>query len=127
MKFLAKVVGLVLVLFFTSYMPSLHAQDITWLTPTEFEFGEMKQYQPDSFKFVFKNTSGFDIVIDNVRTTCGCTAPRWSYDPIPADSSSTVEIVYNAKNIGYFDKRIKVFFSGIRKAEILRVSGNVVE
>ena len=127
MKFLSKLVSQVIILCFTSLMPNLHAQDITWLTPTEYDFGVMERYQPDSFSFVFKNTSGFDLVIDNVRTTCGCTAPRWTYEAIPADSTSTIEIVYNSKNPGYFEKKVKVFFAGIRKPEVLKVEGEVVE
>ncbi|MEZ4948276.1 MAG: DUF1573 domain-containing protein [Saprospiraceae bacterium] len=127
MKMILKKVSPVILFFILCGMHNLQAQSVTWLTPTEHDFGVLKQYHPDTVYFTFKNISGYDMVIDNVRTTCGCTAPNWSMEPIPADSTSTILIEYNSKNLGYFEKKIKVYYAGIRKAEVLRIEGEVVE
>jgi len=98
---------------------------VEWLTPIEHDFGDVMQRQPVEYLFEFKNTSGDTMLIDNVRTTCGCTTPDWTYEPIAPDSTSQIRVVYDAKKKGYFKKKIKVYFSNQRKKTILRIKGYV--
>lgn len=98
-----------------------------WLGPQEHDFGDIPQGQPVDYFFKFKNVSQEAFVIDNIRTTCGCTAPDWSEAPTESDSTSQIKITYDAYKTGYFRKKIKVFFSTQRKAEILYVEGYVLE
>lgn len=98
---------------------------VTWLVPTEHDFGDLKQDEPVFFDFRFKNTSDEAIVIDNVRTTCGCTAPDWSEAAIAPGEESTISIEFDAKKEGYFYKKITVFFSNQKKGEKLFISGYV--
>jgi len=105
----------------------LFAQDIAWLTPTEHDFGEFEQFDIQQVEFKFKNNTGEPVVIDNVRTTCGCTSPDWTDEPILADSTSVITIEYDARKVGFFYKKVKVYFSGIRKGHKLYIEGEVVE
>lgn len=100
---------------------------VVWLTPTEYDFETIKHKRPVSYNFEFKNVTDEPMLIDNVRSSCGCTAPEWTYDPILPDSTTTIKIEYDAKKIGYFYKKIKVFVSTQRKAEILYIEGEVVK
>lgn len=117
----------ILLLLFLFSSTLLFGQDIIWLSPTEHDFGEFERYDMQQVEFKFKNNSGEAVVIDNVRTTCGCTSPDWTEEPIPADSTSTITIEYDARKLGYFRKKVKVYFSGIRKGEKLLVEGEVIE
>ncbi len=94
-----------------------------WDTPKEHDFGDIQQRNPVSYNFVLHNTSDEPFLIDNVRTTCGCTAPDWSYDPIEPGSYSTIKVTFDAKKIGYFKKRVKVYLSCQKKAEVLVIEG----
>ncbi len=98
---------------------------VEWLTPMEHDFGIITQFEPVEVNFEFRNISGEAFLIDNVRTTCGCAAPDWTYDAVPADSTSTIRIEYDAAKKGYFRKKITVFFSGQRKSEKLWIEGEV--
>ncbi len=100
-------------------------QVIEWQTTTEHDFGDLLQGEPATFDFKFKNISDQPIAIDNVRPDCGCTAPSWEKTPILPDSIGYLSITYNATKKGYFNKKIKVFFSGQRKGEKLYVEGFV--
>lgn len=100
---------------------------VQWHTDTEHDFGDIPQGQAATHYFEFTNISADTMLIDNVRTTCGCTAPDWTYDPILPDSSSTIKVVFDAKKEGYFYKKITVFFSNQRKAEKLYIGGYVEE
>lgn len=100
-------------------------EGIEWITPIEHDFGDIFHKEPAEFHFKFKNTSGDSILIDNVRTTCGCTTPDWTWDPIPPDSTSLIKVVFDAKKKGYFKKKIKVYFSNQRKGITLKIKGYV--
>ena len=100
---------------------------VEWQGAMEHDFGDLERDKPVDHYFKFKNVSGEPITIDNVRTTCGCTAPDWSFEPVMADSLSQLKITYDAHRTGYFRKKIKVFFNSQRKAEILYVEGYVLE
>ena len=110
-------------LFLLAYflLPTEHQ----WLTPLEYDFGVIAEDEPVRVDFQFKNTSEFPIFIDNVRTTCGCTAPNWNPEGIEPDSIGTITIEYDAKKSGYFRKKILVFFNHERRGERLYIEGEV--
>ncbi|MBX2876802.1 MAG: DUF1573 domain-containing protein [Saprospiraceae bacterium] len=99
---------------------------VEWLSPKTHDFGEVKHKTELTHHFTFKNTSEAPFVIDNVRTSCGCTAADWQETPILPDSTARIEIVYDAHDLGYFRKYVKVFVSGQRKAEKLFLEGEVI-
>ena len=98
---------------------------VEWLGPTEHEFGDLQQGVPVSTAFRFRNTSDVPIFIDNVRTTCGCTSPDWSDTVVEPGAEDSIQVEFDAKKLGYFHKKITVYFSGQRRAEKLYISGYV--
>ncbi|MDZ7606384.1 MAG: DUF1573 domain-containing protein [Cyclobacteriaceae bacterium] len=59
--------------------------------------------------FSFKNTGSGPLVIQNVLSTCGCTAPEWPKEPIDAGAEGKIKIVFNSKGkIGRQNKVITV-------------------
>lgn len=115
----------VILLFFSSFY-LLNTLNIEWLSETTYNFGDLEQGAPVECFFRFKNLSTDTLLIDNVRTTCGCTAPDWSVEPILPQAISEIRVVYDAKKSGYFRKKIKVFFNQQRKAEQLTIEGYVI-
>jgi len=107
-----------------SFLPA-DTQVVEWQTTTEHDFGDLLQGESVTFDFQFKNISDQPILIDNVRPDCGCTAPNWENIPTLPDSTGTLSITFDATKKGYFNKKIKVFFSGQRKGEKLYVEGFV--
>lgn len=97
-----------------------------WITETEYDFGDIAYQKPVQYTFRFKNTSTEPLVIETIRTSCGCTGSTWDETPILADSIGNITIEYDAKKAGYFRKSAKVFFEGKREAERLWVSGYVI-
>ncbi|MEM1321395.1 MAG: DUF1573 domain-containing protein [Bacteroidota bacterium] len=100
---------------------------VEWLTPLEQDLGDLIRKEPVTVEFHYKNAGDVPLVIDNVRTSCGCAAPDWSYEPVAPDSTGLISIRYDAKKSGYFRKKIKVFFNGIRKAQVIWMEGWVEE
>ncbi|MBV6442590.1 MAG: hypothetical protein EPGJADBJ_04308 [Saprospiraceae bacterium] len=98
---------------------------VTWLTEQDHDFGELRQGKPASFVFQFKNALSDTIVLQTVRTTCGCTAARYTEDPIPPGATGEITVEYDAYQSGSFNKKIRVFFDKQKKAEILWIRGVV--
>lgn len=119
------------IVYFLAFLilPFLSTNDskVKWLTPLEHDFGDIKPNIETSHSFKFVNISDDLLTIDNVRTTCGCTASDWEEEPTQVSDTSAIKITYDAAKPGYFRKKIKVYFHGQRQAEILYVEGFVLD
>lgn len=91
------------------------------------DFGQIAQGTPVKTVFTFKNLTSEPLLIDNVRTTCGCTAPDWTKDAILPGAESEIEVSYNAAKEGKFNKAIKVYLKGQKQPEILVIEGEVLK
>ncbi len=107
--------------------PRIEKADIAWSSSMKHDFGQIPQDAPVIHEFEFTNKSDKPITLDNVRTTCGCAAPSWTYDAIPPGETSIIEIEFNAAKPGEFVKLVKVFIHDVRKPEILTITGEVLE
>ncbi len=99
---------------------------VTWLTETNHDFGEIRAGSSARFVFKFQNARSETIVLQTVRTTCGCTAAEWTEEPIAAGANGSVTIEFDADRGGAFRKKITVFFDKQRKPEVLWITGDVV-
>lgn len=78
--------------------------------------------------FRFKNVSDKPIVIHNVISSCGCTVPQWTRQPVMPAGVGEVNVTFNNDQGAYpFDKSLTVYVSGISRPVILRIRGNVVD
>ena len=98
---------------------------IEWLTTTEYDFGTIPQGKPVKTVFKFKNKTDLPLVIDNVRTECGCTEADRDETPIPAGATGEIPVQYDAQKKGFFKKKIIVWLSGQRFSEKLYITGVV--
>ncbi len=99
---------------------------VAWEGPTELDLGKIALHQTQQLEFRFKNISPSPLIIDNVRTSCGCTVADWDSTPIAPDSTGVIKVEYDARDPGYFYKKIKVYFNGQRKAEVLSIEGETI-
>lgn len=98
---------------------------VEWLTERDHDFQHLRQEHPKTFVFRFKNIDTQPIVLQTVRTSCGCTAATWTEAPIPPGGTGEIEVEYDAYQRGEFSKKIRVFFDRQRKPEILWIRGEV--
>ena len=98
---------------------------IEWLTETDHDFQHLRQEHPKTFVFRFKNIAQAPILLQTVRTSCGCTAATWTETPIAPGETGQIEVEYDAYQRGEFSKKIRVFFDRQRKPEILWIRGEV--
>ncbi|MBB3700695.1 DUF1573 domain-containing protein [Flammeovirga yaeyamensis] len=62
-----------------------------------YEFGDIHQGDVVEHTFKFTNTGDAPLVIINVSTTCGCTAPKWPKEPIAAGEEGEIIVKFNSR------------------------------
>ncbi len=98
---------------------------VEWLTERDHDFQHLRQEHPKTFVFRFKNIDTQPILLQTVRTSCGCTAATWTETPIAPGGTGEIVVEYDAYQRGEFKKKIRVFFDRQRKPEILWIHGEV--
>jgi hypothetical protein len=76
---------------------------------TDHNFGTIVYQGNGTFEFVFKNTGKSPLIIKHVQSTCGCTTPEWTKEPVPPKGKGKVTVKYDTERIGPFIKTIKVY------------------
>lgn len=93
---------------------------------TEYNFGELIFKGEGSCNFTFSNSGETPLLIQNVKTSCGCTVPEWPKKPIKPGENGKIEIEYDTTHPGMFQKTITVFYNGKNSPETLTIKGRVV-
>lgn len=114
------------VLFFLQILTNLDPK-LQWTTPQTHDFGNVLRGQVVTYFFEYKNISNEPLVLDNVRTDCGCTASDWEETPTETGKIGKISITFESSKIGYFRKKITVWIRGQRTPEKLSIEGEVVE
>jgi hypothetical protein len=90
-----------------------------------YDFGNIKQGKPVSVEFSFTNTGDEPILVSDVVPSCGCTASDYSKAPIMPGKKASINVTFNANNLGVFDKTITVNFNDTKLKSILTIKGTV--
>ena len=62
-------------------------------------------------KFEFTNIGDKPIYVARIKTSCGCTTPKYSKEPVFPGESGYIDVRYRAKNPGRFTKSLTVFYN----------------
>lgn len=87
------------------------SQEVLSVKESEFNFGTIPQGKPVYHFFEVTNTGKDPMVISNVQTSCGCTTPEWSKEPIAPGGTAKIKVGYNAAAEGSFDKHITIMYN----------------
>lgn len=75
------------------------AQDVVYpeisFSETEHDFGTIEQGENVEHTFQFTNTGKAPLVITNATSTCGCTVPTWTKEPIAPGESGEMLVKFN--------------------------------
>ena len=91
------------------------------------DFGEVKEEEgPAEFIFKFTNTGKGDLLLGAVKTSCGCTTPEWSRQPVKAGETGYVKVRFDpVGRPGLFKKEVYVETNGSGSPHTLTISGKV--
>lgn len=78
--------------------------------------------------FEFTNTGDAELIINDVKSSCGCTVPSKPTEPIQPGKTGKIEVQYNM-NPGPISKTITVTSNAKNKEEgtiLLKITGTVI-
>ncbi len=102
---------------------------LTW-EKTFYDFGEITQGEKVEYTFRFSNTGTEPLIITNVTTQCGCTAPRgWPRDPVAPGERGEITLVFDSSGkFGRINKVATVVSNASNRAGAqLLLSGSILE
>lgn len=92
-----------------------------------FDFGDITQGERVEHVFEFENAGTEPLILSDVRTTCGCTAPEWPREPIAPGTKSKIKVVFNsAGKMGMQNKVITVMSNAVNNPERVKIVTNVM-
>lgn len=102
-----------------------HGQEI-WFEEYMHDYGQIAQDSDGTWSFAFKNLGDQAIVINRVRSTCGCTVPEWPREPIEPGTTAKITVKYNTAQTGTFLKSVIVYSTATNSPVKLQIKGKVV-
>lgn len=100
-------------------------EPVEWIGETTVDTGDILQGTDYLHVFKFRNLTDAPLLVENVRAGCGCTATDWQDVPVAPGEVGSINVTYDALNVGYFRKYVKVFFRDHRGGHKLWLEGFV--
>ncbi|WP_298368851.1 DUF1573 domain-containing protein [uncultured Lutibacter sp.] len=131
----------ILTLLFIGMMTfSMNAQQTTQAAATadpnapafEFEtdvidYGKIEQNADGVRVFKFKNVGKSPLTITKVQSSCGCTVPKYSKEPILPGKTGEIEAKYATNRIGGFNKTLTIHSNASEPVKRIRIKGIVLK
>lgn len=92
---------------------------------TAHDFGSIVFGANGKVDFVYTNQGTKPLIITKVESSCGCTTPTWTKEPVEPGKKGTVTIVYNTTLPGIFNKTVVVTSNANNSPVRLEVRGKV--
>ena len=73
---------------------------------TAHDFGDIQQGDKVEHTFKLENSGNAPLIITNVQTTCGCTAPEWPKEPVMPGETAELKVRFDST--GKFGRQNKV-------------------
>lgn len=75
---------------------------------TEFDFGTIDQGVAQEHVFTFTNTGEADLVIVDAKSSCGCTVPEFTKDPVAPGATGEMLVKFNGSGKNQVSKTVTI-------------------
>ncbi len=103
---------IIALLLFTVVGLSAQAQTpkMTFKDTVQYDMGTFKQGEKAVHIFEFTNTGSANLKIDEVRTTCSCTASEWPKQSIAPGQKGSIKVTFDTNDkLGEYAKGVNIF------------------
>ena len=94
---------------------------------TTHDYGDILADSDGTYYFEFKNIANGPIIVNKVRSSCGCTIPSWPKEPIESGGTGKIAVKYNTALAGSFMKTVTVYSSAVNSPVKLVIKGKVTD
>jgi len=95
-------------------------------TETIIDYGIIENGEDGNRIFKFENTGNSPLVFTRIFSSCGCTIPKKPEKPILPGETGEIQVSYDTKRTGIFQKAITVRSNAKTANVILRIKGEVL-
>ena len=121
---------LITILFIGLISFTINAQDkvakIKFKTDTV-DYGTIEKGADGLRIFEFTNTGDAPLIVSKVTSSCGCTVPKWSQDPILPGKTGEIQVKYDTNRVNPIRKTITVISNADTPTVALKIKGEVID
>ncbi len=93
----------------------------------EHDFGTLIEGEQVVFYFDYTNTGEGDLLINSVKSSCGCTVPDWSRKPLGPGMKGTIKVKFDTSGREGEQMKIVTILSNSENYEVrLNLKANIV-
>lgn len=92
---------------------------------SEYDFGEIEGGTNVEHIFKFTNTGDAPLVIVDAKSSCGCTVPQYTKDPVPAGESGELLVKFNGSGKNQVSKTVTITSNTAKGKETLVIKAFV--
>ena len=89
-------------------------------------YGTIYQKGDGSYEFKFTNTGKEPLALTAVRSSCGCTVPKWPRKPVMPGETAKIKVTYDTRRLGPINKQITVRSNAKNGTIVLKIKGKVI-
>ena len=89
------------------------------------DYGKIIKGSEGERTFVFTNIGDAPLMIQSIKSSCGCTVPKKPENPIMPGEKGEIKVSYDTKRIGGFSKQITILSNAITARKIVKIKGFV--
>ncbi|MHC1707087.1 MAG: DUF1573 domain-containing protein [Bacteroidales bacterium] len=90
------------------------------------DYGNVNKDGDGNCEFEFQNVGKEPLVLSDCRSSCGCTVPSWTREPILPGKKGSIKVKYDTKRVGPINKTVTVMSNAKTASVVLRIQGNVI-
>ena len=113
-------------LFLVTNLFSQEKLAVIKFTETIIDYGIIENGEDGNRTFIFKNTGNSPLIFTRIFSSCGCTIPKKPEKPVMPGESGEIQVSYDTKRTGIFQKAITVRSNAKTANVILRIKGEVL-
>lgn len=92
---------------------------------TEYDFGTIQQGEAQEHVFTFTNTGDAPLVITDAKSSCGCTVPTFTKEPIAPGEKGEMLVKFNGSGRNQVMKTVTVTANTESGKEMVRIKAFV--
>jgi hypothetical protein len=92
---------------------------------SEFDFGTIDQGTPQEHVFKFTNTGDADLIIVDAKSSCGCTVPEYTKDPVAPGATGELLVKFNGSGKNQVSKTVTITANTKAGKETLKIKAFV--
>jgi len=90
------------------------------------DYGAIEKGSDGVRVFEFKNIGDAPLIIESVKSSCGCTVPTWSKEAIQPGESGKIEVKYDTNRVGPIRKTITIYSNSEEPIKALKIKGEIL-